>query len=39
MIGVDVGRRAKQRKQVREHAVVVPILSPTDVGVGVVGRF
>lgn len=38
MLGVDVGRRAKQRKSARgQRALVVPILSPT--GVGVVGRF
>jgi hypothetical protein len=40
MIGVDVGRRAKQRKQAPKHrALVVPIISPTGVGVGMVGRF
>lgn len=39
MIGVDVGRRAKQRKQRPQQAVVVPLMSPTSAGVGVVGRF
>jgi hypothetical protein len=40
MIGLDVGRRAKQHKQAREQrALVVPIISPTGVGVGMVGRF
>ncbi len=38
MVGVDVGRRAKQRKQREQgQAVLVPYFSPT--GVGVVGRF
>jgi hypothetical protein len=40
MLGVDLGRRAKQRR--RDHgasAVVVPVPSPTGVSLGIVGKF
>lgn len=39
MLGVDVGRRAKQRKPRDQRALIVPIMSPAGGGVGMVGRF
>ncbi|PRP99915.1 hypothetical protein [Enhygromyxa salina] len=39
LLGVDVARRAKQRKRARSQALVVPLFSPTGLGLGVSGSF
>ncbi|PRQ04052.1 hypothetical protein ENSA5_11000 [Enhygromyxa salina] len=39
MLGVDLGRRAKQRKQARAQALVFPLVSPTGFSLGVSGSF
>ena len=39
MLGVDLGRRAKQRKQARPHVHIIPSISPASAGVTFVGRF
>lgn len=39
MLGVDAGRRSKLRKQTRAHVLVVPSISPSNAGIGIVGRF
>lgn len=39
MLGVDAGRRAKLRKQARSQVLVIPSLSPSNAGIGIIGRF
>ncbi|KIG15271.1 hypothetical protein DB30_05815 [Enhygromyxa salina] len=39
MLGVDMGRRAKQRKHGRSQALIVPTFSPTGLGLGISGSF
>ncbi|HLT38605.1 MAG TPA: hypothetical protein VK034_20095 [Enhygromyxa sp.] len=39
MLGVDAGRRAKLRKQARSHVLVIPSISPSNAGIGIIGRF
>jgi hypothetical protein len=40
MLGVDLSRRAKQRKQASgSQTLIVPSFTPTSAGVGVLGRF
>lgn len=40
ILGVDAGRRAKQRKQsTTSRALIIPSITPSGVGVGVIGRF
>jgi len=39
MLGADVGKRAKQRKQAPRQALIIPSITPSSAGIGVVGRF
>jgi hypothetical protein len=39
LLGVDLARRAKQRKHARSQALVLPLVSPTGFGLGVTGSF